>query len=132
MKLHSDVITRDMIYAAAQYAGTKGYGRIYVDVMGAGSRARRGAYNVTLTSDGTVTKRRTNPGNSNGSRENYAATWEAWGHFLGYLYSRDENLLCGTSGRPFYTSRKHFIEDTEEQGCRRGAREMGEDFIPSA
>lgn len=58
---------------------------------------------VFLYGDGTLRRRR-----SAHDRDEYAATWEQWGHFINYLYCIDEDAKIGR-----YTSRFNFDNVTQ-------------------
>jgi hypothetical protein len=99
MRIHTDSLTSTDIAAAANFAGRAGHGRVYLDAITShGSRKRRQAWEVKLTGDGTVSRRRTNGGTryaDHGSERDYAATWDSWGWFIAFLFSIDPAAVVG-------------------------------------
>ena len=90
MKLHTDKVTDPDIDAAARAARERTGSWVYIErLTRRGSRSHDHAYDVILTSDGRLTRRRT-MGN-----EGFTATWEQWGWFLSHLYSVDANMKAG-------------------------------------
>lgn len=72
------------------------------------STVRKHGYEVVLSGDGT---RWANDGQF-GAADYKAAAWDQWGVVLGYLYSRDEDMIVGSPGRPIYSGAGHFHRHT--------------------
>ena len=111
MRLHTDKITRADLIKATNAAFDKGQdGYVWLEVTEHGSRKRARAFEVGLEGDGTVNRRRRNPG-PNGDdtrRDQYAATWDAWGRFFAYLFDIDPDMTCYA-----YNGREDFHNKTE-------------------
>lgn len=84
MRLHTDTITTADLLRAAKAA------RVQVEFTSHGSRSRHHAFNVKLTGE---SRRRPNGGNY-GAADDYAATWDQWGVFLGILFGVDLDMKC--------------------------------------
>lgn len=84
MRIHTDTLTLQDLYVAAEKA------RVWPTFTEHNSRKRDHAFEVKLTG---LSRRRPNGGNS-GAGDDYAATWDQWGVFLGYLYSIDDAMIC--------------------------------------
>lgn len=84
MRIHTDSIRYSDLLEAAKAA------RVEVEITTHGSRKRDHAFNVNLTGE---SKRR--PNRSHASDE-YAATWDQWGVFIGHLFLVDENAVFGS------------------------------------
>lgn len=112
MRIHSDTLTYYHLTDAAKAAATPEDGSVYVDMMMHGSRSRARAFEVGLSGDGTRNKRRRNPGAGNRDRSDldYAATWEAWGRFLAYLFRVDPNMTS-----TYYSDENDFHTKTNGQ-----------------
>lgn len=102
MRIHTDKLTETDVYQAARRAGEA----VRVTVTEHGSKSRARAFNVTLT--GTSSRR---PNNGTGGRyrdgvgtDDYAATWDEWGMFLGELFRRDPAAVVPN----VYESGEHF------------------------
>lgn len=117
MRIHSDVLTPADFYAAARHAtNVDGSGTVWVeDLSTHGSRKRKRAFEVRLTGDGSVSRRRPNSGVSGADTYDYAATWSAWGHFLAWLFEVDPN-----ANATYYESRADFTRQTEHAKSHRG------------
>lgn len=90
MRLHTNVIEYTDIAKAAHFSTGQGEGFVYTDkVERHGSRSRNHSFDVLLEGDGTTNKRR-----RNGEPEKYAATWNQWGWFLGFLFNIDPDMKC--------------------------------------
>lgn len=101
MRIHSDVITSDDIHRAALIARVDyDGGRFTIH----GSRSRARAFNVLLTGE---SRRRPNSG-ARGAGDLYAATWDQWGVFLGYLFGIDPDMLT-----PYYADAADFDYKTD-------------------
>jgi hypothetical protein len=96
MRIHSDFIEEVDVRKAARLAGVQ-FTRFGLH----GSRKREHAFDVILTGS---SPRRQNQG------EDYAATWDEWGSFLGYLFALDANAWTQQ-----YTSGAHFDWATDGQ-----------------
>lgn len=98
MRIHSNNITRTDLHRARVVASAGGHG--IVDFQDAptrhGSRSHSEAWNVKLEGDGSVQRRRTNFGRAAyGEQAPYAATYDAWGWFLGHLFTIDPTMYAG-------------------------------------
>lgn len=83
MRIHvSDKITSEIVWQAINYAGAQG------EVSSHGSRKNHHAFEVSLTGD---SRRRPNFGKNS---DLYAATWDQWGVFFGYLFDIDPDMSC--------------------------------------
>lgn len=81
MRIHTETLTRTMLFEAAQNAGIRLY-----SVTEHGSRKRDHAFEVKATGSSSY---RTNDGSE------YAATWDEWGIFLRTLYTHDGGMIAG-------------------------------------
>lgn len=81
MRIHTDHLTREDFWNASRFA------RVDFDRFNlCGSRSRLAAWDITLTGE---SRRRPN----NGSSDAYAATWDQWGVFLGFLFYIDPDMI---------------------------------------
>jgi len=104
MKLHSDTLTTDDIYAALR--SSIEYDEVAPHVIldmfrPAGSRSRAKAWDIhlgTYTQDRDATgKMRRRPTNSTrqGDLADYTATYSEWGWFIARLFELDSDLMFG-------------------------------------
>lgn len=107
MKIHSDKL--DTIdFLAATFIVTRHTGEaVDYDATRVGSRSRSGAWNLHLSGDGSVVRRRTNPGNGSGERR-WALSHHGWGWFLSFLFIMDPDAIAGP-----YRGRDDFHAQTE-------------------
>lgn len=89
MRIHSNTLDALEIRKAARLAGVT-FSRFDLK----GSRKREAAFDVILSG---ASPRRQNGG------EDFAATWDQWGHFLGTLFAVDPAMVT-----PYYESAEHF------------------------
>lgn len=90
MRIHSDVLTPELVEKATHARGMKG---VAASVSVHGSRSRKGALEVKLTG---TSARRPNGGTSNPkTADGYAATWDEWGMFLAHLLEKDPDAIAG-------------------------------------
>lgn len=83
MRFHTDTLTRDDVIRAARKAGAT------IETLSShGSRSRDHAFEVKLTGN---SNRRPN-GGSYGAGDDYAATWDQWGVFIGQLFNLDPDM----------------------------------------
>lgn len=111
MRLHTDKITRADLIEATNAAYDEGQdGHVWLEMTEHGSRSRARAFEVGLEGDGTVNRRRRNPGKSvpYGTNKGYAATWDAWGRFFAYLFDIDPDMTCYA-----YDGRRDFHAKTD-------------------
>ena len=101
MRIHSDSLTTLNMYEAARLARVE-FGRCEEK----GSRARKRAWDVTLTGE---SRRRPNGGNR-GAGDDYAATWDQWGVFLSVLFALDPNMKT-----PYYADADDFHARTSDR-----------------
>jgi hypothetical protein len=90
MRLHTDTLTRYDIREAAGLAGAT-----LADWTPKGSRSRDHAFEVKLLGSSSS---RPNMGTASGDRfdrDEFAATWDEWGIFLGVLFDRDPRMIAG-------------------------------------
>jgi hypothetical protein len=120
VKIHSDVLTYQDIWDAAQAAGPE----VFVRASQRGSRKRSHGFEVSLT--GTSTRR---PNNREAWREtdDYAATWDEWGMFLAYLFDKDPDAIVPgvyESGDDFHfkTGERFYTLTPEQQHGGAGHR----------
>ena len=78
MRIHSDTLTYNDLAAASQRAVVT-----FTEADRKGSRKRHHAYEVKLSGD--------SPFRQMGNRDEFAATWDQWGIFLGEIFDRDPN-----------------------------------------
>ncbi len=90
MRIHSDKITWSDLSDAARTAGAW-----FIKQTSHNSRKRSQAFEVALGGDA--------PHRSQADRDEYAATWDQWGIFLGELYRIDPNLVT-----PYYRDADDF------------------------
>jgi hypothetical protein len=116
MKLHSDTLTENDIYAALRQAADMGDvpAHLIFDMLRpAGSRTRANAWDIhlgTYTKDRDTTgKMRRTPSNSTrqGDLADYTATYSEWGWFIARLYWMDSEMVFGP-----YKSLEHFDQAT--------------------
>ena len=111
MRIHSDVITTANLFEAAHLARVD-----LVDYKQHGSRSRTRAFNVKLEGE---SRRRPNGGSSATYGESggsgYAATWDQWGVFLGYLFEIDPRMVT-----PYYSNKRDFDHKTGSRFRVRG------------
>jgi len=94
MRIHGNITSRD-VYEASGKATVATGANVYVERCEEhGSRSRARAYDVKLSGDGTLSKRRTNAGTRYAPQTEYAATWDQWGWFLAHLFSVDPTIKC--------------------------------------
>lgn len=113
MRLHTDTVTTTDVYRAVRDASDRTGAPIYVEVLTShGSRRRAGAIELQLSSDGTLSRRRRNPGTSRdrSAQDDYAATWDQWGWVLAYLYTVDSRMVAGP-----YADAAHFHARTRDE-----------------
>jgi len=82
MKVHTNVLTRDNFFEAADEAGVT-----INSISEHGSRSHARSFNVYL--EGSSSRQ------SNG-RDHKAATWDEWGHFMSILYTEDRDAMWGS------------------------------------
>lgn len=113
MKLHSDTLTPEDLESARFDAQEITGGWLFLEVIRCGSRSRTFGFEVKLTGDGSQSSRRVNPGSGNGSRDEYAAGYAAYGWFLAALYDTDLDMVVGGSeANAIYKDSTHFHERT--------------------
>lgn len=102
MRLHSDVLSRDDLYAALP----KG---VAANVSEHGSRKRARAFEVTLYvyAKDDLHRRFGNSGGY-GNSEDVAATWDEWGVWMDRLYEIDPAAIIG-----YYKDSADFIAQTK-------------------
>lgn len=91
MRIHADNLTAGDVWHAADTVLQRTGAPFHLDMTVRGSRSRARAFDVVGTSDGTLTRKRTNPGTGGGNR-GYSATWEQWGWFLAALFAKDDTV----------------------------------------
>lgn len=100
MRIHSDTITNRHIIDAASLA------RVEFDRWeDKGSRTRDHAFDVTLTGE---SKRRPNDRGASRGTGKFAATWDQWGVFLGFLFDIDPDMVT-----PYYENARDFHYKTD-------------------
>ena len=82
MRIHTDTLSPKDLFEAAEIA------RATLTYSLHGSRQAKYAFEVTLRGE---SRRRPNSG-KRGAADDYAATWDQWGVFLGVLFDRDNNM----------------------------------------
>lgn len=107
MRIHSDVITREDIHRAARHARVD-----LATFTDHGSRSRARAFDVKLEGE---SRRRPN-GGASGAGSGYAATWDQWGVFLGFLFELDARMVT-----PYYKNKADFDRRTDNRFRTRGA-----------
>jgi hypothetical protein len=107
MRIHcSNDVTTSTIYAAARHA------RVDVTITEHGSRSRDHAFDVKLEGE---SRRRPN-GGASGAGSGYAATWDQWGVFLGFIFDVDPDAKCWA-----YDGRSDFARKTRYRFVKRPA-----------
>lgn len=91
MRIRSDRISTFDLADACRFAARASEAEVTIEVVDRGSRQYRFAYDVWLYGDGTQNRRR-----SAHDRNEYAATWHQWGHFINYLFQVDPYAHIGT------------------------------------
>lgn len=89
MRIHSNTLTESLIVRAGQLAGVT-----FTRLTRHGSKSRTAAFDVILTGSSPMRQNR---------GDDYAATWDEWGSFLGHLFALDPNMVT-----PYYYSADHF------------------------
>ena len=97
MMIHTNVLTRDEIAAAARRAGVS-----FERLEQKGSRKRARKFDVILEGSGRTGGAWGNSG-SYGAAQYVAATWDEWGVFLAALFTADPEAWTDA-----YTSAEHF------------------------
>lgn len=98
MRIHTNTITlldlRDAVREASHISGAV----VWLEREDEhGSRTHARAFDVILEGDGTANRRRRNFGTAQTYERwevHYAASYEQWGYFLGYLYALDPTMKC--------------------------------------
>lgn len=96
MRLHTNVLTFGNVIDAARAADAACL------LTERGSRSHQRSFDVKLRGE---SKRRPNFYDGDGS---YAATWDQWGVFFGYLYRLDPYMVAGSVKRPNYADNTDF------------------------
>lgn len=105
MRLHTDIITKQDITAAARKAGPN---VAVANLSEHGSRSRGRAFEVNLSGSGRY-------GGQWDTRTEKTAEWDEWGNVLGLLYEQDPRLIVGSPGRPTYANTEHFHWSTGDR-----------------
>lgn len=84
MKIYTDNLTRQDLFKALPRG-------VYLDVMEHGSRKRKRAFDVALSTD-HGTRRRNSSTETTGD---FAASWDEWGMFLAALFALDSEAIMG-------------------------------------
>jgi hypothetical protein len=96
MRIHTNIAGLTEIGAAARYASEVSGGGVTVHLIGThASRSHAHAFEIRLTGDGTLSRRRSNSGRYGADSDAYAATYDQWGHFLFALYAVDPDIKAG-------------------------------------
>jgi len=118
MRIHvSAEITSHTLFKAAEVASNGGHGRVSIDAISQhGSKSHAHAFEIRLTGDGSVNRRRINQGTRDANRlygedVPYSATYDSWGWFLGYLYEIDPTMKCGI----YYSDFVDFHDKTDNK-----------------
>lgn len=100
MRIHTNTLDHSDIYAAARAAGAT------LEVSSRhGSRSHDHAFEVKLTGN---SRRRPNGGSGAYGGDDYAATWDQWGVFLGLIFDADPSIVT-----PYDKSRSDFHMRTD-------------------
>lgn len=117
MRIHTDTVSTVYVYRAAHEASELSGATVNIEKLQAhGSRTHAGSFDVTLSGDGTLTRRRINYGTSrtlDRFAKPYAATWEQWGFFLAAMFRLDPAMRVGSAAHPVYRDAEHFHAETE-------------------
>jgi uncharacterized protein (DUF2461 family) len=100
MKIHSDTLTANDLYAAADTAGVTLF-----QCDRAGSRKRRFAFEVALEGSNRYAAAR--------DPERKGATWDEWGIFMMHLLDKDCRAIVG-----IYNGRADFLQKTRTEAER--------------
>jgi hypothetical protein len=85
MRIHTDTLSAMHVINATHHADRVSGARVRPERLEQrGSRSHTRAFDVILSSDGTLTRRRTQT-----NRDAFSATWDQWGYFLGYVFAAD-------------------------------------------
>lgn len=107
MRIHtSEDVTYSTIYDAARFAG------VDVEVTQHGSRTHETAWEVSLTGS---SRRRPNNRGKWQDDDSYAATWDEWGMFIGYVFWIDPEARCGSAKYPAYANAVDFEDQTDRR-----------------
>lgn len=101
MRLHSDTITVNDLFQAAEKARQDGQDIFIADAALVGSRTR--AHRIDFHAGAANGRYARNSGHYGGDRYNRAASWSAWGYLIAHLFAQDPNAVIGQ-----YKSRDHF------------------------
>jgi hypothetical protein len=106
MKIHvSNSVTPEILRKAAEVANV---GMTFGECD---SRSADHAFDILLTGHSKY---------RNMSNTGMSATWDQWGVFLAYLFSQDEDMICGTVKRPTYNGFGDFNWQTDYRFARYG------------
>lgn len=103
MRIHSNTLTRQDIYEAAREAGVR-----VTRLEDFGSRSHGHAHEVILSGSSPFRQM---------GKQDFAATWDEWGHFLAFLFNIEEFIKAGP-----YTSRFVFHERTKGMYLAKNSR----------
>jgi hypothetical protein len=108
MKIYSDIITESDVRAAFTSARQENKQDIYIEDI-RGWKPRRYACGVEVHAESLAGKRTTGhvPARATGPRDGYprAASWDAWGYAIAYLYNLDPHARIG-----IYDNEADFVE----------------------
>jgi hypothetical protein len=116
VRIHTDKIETLDIVQAKNTATLQSGGTVHLEELARrGSRRRARAFEVRLTGDGTLTRRRINAGTSRDVDRfslPYAATWEQWGWFLVHLFTVDPDMVAGPydGAEDFHRQTRHAFD----------------------
>lgn len=102
MRIHTDTLTLQDLYKAAEKAG------VWPTFTEHNSRKRHHAFEVKLLG---LSNRR--PNFWSGDDSEYAATWDQWGVFLGFLYGINYNMAAAGAYQD--------VNDFDQRTCDRFA-----------
>jgi hypothetical protein len=89
MRIHSDTLSPMHIIQAAHHADRVSGALVRPDrLQKHGSRSHARSFDVTLFSDGTLSRLR-----SGSNRDLFHATWDQWGYFLAYIFAADPGAM---------------------------------------
>lgn len=116
MRVHSDTITRQQLYKAANESLPTD---VWMEASDHGSRSRDHAFEVALSAEpGTDRfghkRRPRNTGQYGGPSNDYekAATWYEWGDFFAALFKLDPRAIIGPSAENGYDGVEDYVYQT--------------------
>jgi hypothetical protein len=110
MRIHCDHTNEVGIFRAESVIADQAPDVVVHILSTHGSRTHKAAYEVALRGTGKRHTKRPNTGITGANSDEYAATYDDWGHFIAALYQNDPTAKIGP-----YKSRTHFHVVTKDK-----------------